>query len=207
MKTLKMNTLTKSLLIAGLMSTFAMPVAAQKHYNGQRHAQPHQTHTSYGYAKVVGVQPVYETYEVNNPIEKCYQEQVPVKSKRSHRNSRNSSYTNEVVGGVIGAAVGNQVGKRGRGKARDVATVLGAVIGASVAHKIEDKKYRRSSNGHYQKARYETVEHCELHDSYTTKRELVGYDVAYKYNGNVYHTQLNQRPGKKIKVRVAVQPV
>jgi len=209
MKAQKMTTLAKSILIAGLLSAVTLPVSAQNHYNGQHHGVSHQTHTSYDYAKVVRVNPVYETVQVNHPVEQCYQEQVPVK-QRSHRNrqsSSNSSYTNEVIGGVIGGVIGNQIGKRGRGKSRDVATVVGAVLGATVANSAERDSYRDSSRGHYQKARYQTVEHCELRDSYSTKQELIGYDVAYKYNGNVYHTKLDQHPGKKIKVQVAVRPV
>ena len=202
--TMKTNKLSKSILIAGLLSVVALPVAAKDYHNGYKN---NHSSVSYDYARVVGVEPVYQTYQVNHPVEQCYQERVPVRQKYSRHNKRNASYTNEILGGVIGAAVGNQVGKHGGGKARDVVTVVGAVLGASVAHDIERNNNRRSSNGHYQKTRYETVEHCELKDSYTTKRELVGYDVAYKYNGNVYHTQSGQHPGKKIKIKVAVKPV
>lgn len=204
MKTIKLNKLSKSILVASLLSVVALPAAAQKYRNNGYH-NAYQEHVSYGYAKVVNVQPVYETYQVNNPVEHCYDQQVPVKPRGSHGNYRNTSYTNEIIGGVIGAAVGNQVGKAGSGKARDVVTVVGAVLGASVAHDIERRNARRNT-GHYEQVRYQTVEHCEIQDSYTTERKIIGYDVAYRYNGQVHHTKADQHPGKRIRVKLIVQP-
>ena len=199
MKTLTLKNITKSLIIAGALSAVSLSAVAKNH-----HHYANKAHVSYDYAKVVNVNPIYETYQVNHPVEKCYDKRVPV---RNHSQHRNSSYTNEIIGGVIGGAIGNRVGKRGGGSARDVATVVGAVLGASVAHDIERKNTRRHSNNDYNNSGYKVVQHCELHDSYQSKREIVGYNVAYKYHGNVYHTQLDRHPGQKIKVKVAVNPV
>lgn len=195
MKTPNLKTITKSVIIAGAMCAVSMPAMAKKH----RHYEK-QNHAGYDYAKVVDVDPVYETYQVNHPVEKCYDKQVPVNYRSKHRNA---SYTNEIIGGVIGAAVGNQVGKNGGGKARDVATIIGGVLGASVARDVERKNARHHD---YHDTRYKVVQHCEVHDSYQTKREVVGYNVAYRYNGQVYHTHLDRHPGHKIRVRVSVKP-
>lgn len=200
MKTLNLKTITKSVIIATTMCAVSMPVMAKKHRQYDK-----QNHASYDYAKVVNVNPVYESYQVNHPVEKCYDKRVPVNQRSKHRNA---SYTNEIIGGVIGAAVGNQVGKNGGGKARDVATVIGGVLGASVARDIERNNSRYNSRSRdYQEVRYKVIQHCEVHDSYQTKREVVGYDVAYRYNGEVYHTHLDRHPGHKIRVRVSVKPV
>jgi len=51
------------------------------------------------------------------------------------------------------------------------------------------------------------VQRCEVKDSYITKKQIVGYDVAYKYRGNVFYTQMSERPNDKIKVKVTVNPV
>ncbi|MCH2191615.1 MAG: hypothetical protein MK188_11885 [Gammaproteobacteria bacterium] len=157
----------------------------------------------YDYAKVVNVDPVYETYQVNNPVEQCYSERVRV---RGHRYpGKRSSKTPEILGGIIGGAIGNQVGKRGGGKARDVATVVGAVLGGSIARDIKHSQPRHPyRNNHY---RYETVQRCETQDSYSTKQELVGYHVTYKYRGKVYYGQFDEHPGNRIKVKVTVDPV
>ena len=218
MNTTKLNKLSKSILIAGLLSIVALPAAASKHYNkgynyghNNSHKSGHYNKAkhapvSYDYARVVDVQPVFETYQVNHPVEQCYEKQVPVNHGKRYGNG-NGSYTNEIIGGVIGGVIGNRIGKRGGGNARDVATVVGAVLGASVANDIERSNNRKhSSDGHYQKTVYKTVQHCEIKDSYTTERKIVGYDVAYKYNGKTFYTQADQHPGKRIRVQVAVRP-
>lgn len=215
MKKYTLKTISKSLIIAGVLCAVSLPSMAQNHRNSNyknsnyknydHKSSAKKGHATYDYAKVVNVNPVYETVQINHPVEHCYDQRVPVKQNHSRRNA---SYTNEIIGGVIGAAVGNRVGKNGGGKARDVATLVGAVLGASVARDVERTNSRHSSNnGHYQETRYKTVQHCELQDSYSTQREIVGYDVAYNYHGNIYHTYANNHPGKKIKVKVTVNPV
>ena len=225
-KVIKNNEVTKPVNVAGIklskklltpiavaasIGLFSVPAAADKYgsygdsYNSSydRGYNDQHSNAAYDYAKVVGVDPIYETYQVNNPVEQCYSERVRVRGDRHY--SRKSSKTPEILGGIIGGAIGNQVGKRGGGKARDVATVVGAVLGGSIArdmkHSKPDHRYRNNHD------RYETVQRCEVRDSYSTKRELVGYDVAYKYRGKVYHSQFDEHPGKRIKVKVTVDPV
>lgn len=194
----------KSLVVAGVIAAVSMPAAAKKYRDYNDHSNQ-----VFDYARVVSSEPIYESYQVNNPVRQCWDERVPVR-RSSYGNKRNyDSKTPEVVGAIIGGAIGNRVGKKGGGKARDVATVVGAVLGGSVARDI--KHNRRYQNDRYsrdyERTRYETVQRCEMRDSYTTQRELVGYDVAYKYRGNVYHTQMADHPGKKIRVKVTVDPV
>jgi len=203
----KLKTLTKSLIVAGVITAVSLPVAAKKYRDSYA-----TSNATYDYARVVDVNPVVETYQVNNPVEKCWNERVPV--RKSHysdkRYSRGyDSKTPEIFGAIIGGVVGNRIGKRGGGKARDVATVAGAVLGGSVARDVKHKNRARRQHydDRYERTRYKTVQQCELRDSYTTKEQVVGYDVAYKYRGNVFHTQMHQHPGDKIKVKVTVDPV
>lgn len=200
----KLKTTTKALIIAGVVAGISLPVAANK-YRGHNDS-------AFDYAKVVDATPVIETFEVNNPVEQCWDEKVRHNtgySDRGYNDRRRNSHTGEIFGALIGAAVGNQVGS-GRGK--KVATAAGAILGGSIARDIKNDK-RRSRNRHsdryaYQdRGGYETVQRCELRDSFTTQERIVGYDVAYKYRGNVFHTQMNQAPGNKIKVKVTVKPV
>jgi len=178
---------------------------------------------TYDYARVVDVKPVVETYQETKPVERCWDERVPARynstrDDRRYRNDydrgyRNKSKTPEILGAILGGVVGNQVGKRGGGKARDVATVAGAVLGGSVGRDVKHKNSRQYNRDRHERARYsnraryETVQRCEVKDSYVTKEQVVGYDVAYKYQGNVFHTQMDQHPGDKIKVKVTVDPV
>jgi len=199
---------TKALIVAGVIAGISLPVAAKKY-------RDYNTST-YDYAKVVDVVPVVETYEVNNPVEQCWDERVPRKVRYSDRHSDRhyddrsyKSHTGEIFGAIIGAAVGNQVGS-GRGK--KVATAAGAILGGSIARDIKNQNrakrhYDRHSSRYDRRDRYETVQRCEIRDSFTTEERIVGYDVAYKYRGNVFHTKMNQDPGAKIKVKVTVNPV
>ena len=189
---------TKIALIAtGLVALASAPVTAGKYrsYDNQ----------TIDYAKVVNVEPIYETYQVNNPIEHCYDERVPVDERR--RYSSHDSKTPEIIGGIIGGAIGNRIGKKGGGKARDVATVVGAVLGGSVARDMKHKNRRYHDVYDDRYVTYETVQRCEVRDSYSTEKQLVGYDVSYKYRGNVFHTQMDERPGDRIRVKVSVDPV
>ena len=190
------KTMSRSLIAAVVIGAVSLPVAA-----GKNRDHGNYNHATVDYARVVNVQPVVETYQVNQPIEQCWDERVPVQQKR---HTRNSSRTPEIVGAIIGGVVGNRVGKRGGGNARDVATVAGAVLGGSIGHDIKRKNSRH--NDRYEQVRYETVKRCEVRDSYVTREEVVGYDVEYKYLGKVYHTQMSERPGKKIRVNVTVNP-
>lgn len=190
--------------IASAITMLSVPVAAKKYRA--------YTNEAYDYAKVVSVDPVYETYQVNKPVQHCYDEQVRVRGDRYRKHSRHDSKTPEIIGGIIGGAIGNRIGKKGGGKARDVATVVGAVLGGSIArdvkHNNRHKRERYYDDNYYNSSdRYETVQRCETRDSYTTRQELVGYDVTYKYRGNVFHSQLNEHPGDRIKVKVTVNPI
>lgn len=197
----KLKKIAMPLVLASTVALISVPVAANKYrsYNNE----------TYDYAKVISVDPVYDTYQVNKPVKHCYDEEVRVREPRRHsRHSRHDSKTPEIIGGIIGGAIGNRVGKKGGGKARDVATVVGAVLGGSIARDVKHKNRHKRHHDRYDRHdRYETVKRCETRDSYTTHQELVGYDVTYKYRGNVFHSQLDYDPGKKIKVKVTVDPV
>lgn len=176
------KTLSKTLVVASILASVATPATA-KSYNTKRYSNVQ-------YAQVVGVTPVVEKYRVNNPVEQCWDERVRTQSHASR------SRTPEILGGLIGAVLGHEVG-RGRGK--DVATVAGAVLGASVGRDVRRSTSQRGSS-------YEVVQHCEIRDSYTTRERVIGYDVAYRFNGRVFHTQMGKHPGKRIRVNVSVNP-
>lgn len=205
------KTFTRSLIAAVVIGAISLPVAA-----GKNRGISNYDNATFDYAQVVSVDPLVEKYQVNQPIERCWDEQVSTQQRYpQNRHPNSKSRTPEVLGAIIGGVIGNQVGKRGGGKARDVATVAGAILGGSIGHDVKNNNRRYDSSRYgssryddrYQTIRYQTVQRCEVKDSYVTKEEIVGYDVAYKYRGNVFHTQMNQHPGDKIKVKVTVNPV
>ncbi|MFA0810617.1 glycine zipper 2TM domain-containing protein [Microbulbifer epialgicus] len=151
---------------------------------------------SYDFARVTDVTPVYTDIEVRTPRTECRDEQVMYREPASPAGT--------LVGGLLGAAVGNSLGGRGhhgryhhRGGHRGGATVAGAVVGALVGHQIS-----RANAQTY----YTTESHCRVVDEFSMRRELVGYDVRYRYNGQIYLTRTDHHPGDRIRVRVAVSP-
>jgi len=157
------------------------------------------------YAKVVSVEPIVESVRVSEPVEQCWVESQPAyNSYNSHRsnvydNGYRSSSTPNILGVIIGGVIGNQFGS---GRGTGLATVAGAVLGGSVANDIkQDNRYNRPTTS------YRNVERCEITQQQHREERIVAYDVRYRYNGEVYHTQMDHRPGDEIKVAVNVVPV
>jgi uncharacterized protein YcfJ len=172
------------LLLLGLSGTVDIASAQDRHY-----APPAEEGVHYAWADVLRVDPVYEYVAVTNPRQDCYDERV------EHREGRGNNSGSTVLGAVIGGALGNTVGK---GDGRKAATIAGAVIGGSIAHnsaKRDDRSYsttetrcRRVSGGGYE------------------ERSVTGYDVEYRYRGEVYASRMNFDPGDRLRVRVSVVP-
>ncbi|MDP5209954.1 glycine zipper 2TM domain-containing protein [Microbulbifer sp. 2205BS26-8] len=141
----------------------------------------------YDYAPVTEVIPVYTDVQVRTPRTQCREEQVAYREPASPAGT--------LVGGLIGAAIGNNLGSRHHH--RGGATVAGAVVGALVGNQIS-----RTNAPVY----YTTEPRCRVVDEFTTRRELVGYDVRYRYNDRSYLTRTDHHPGDSIRVRVAVSP-
>ncbi len=141
-------------------------------------------------ATVLSADPIYRTVRTNNPVEQCWDEKVRLPS-------RARSHTPKILGAIIGAAVGHEFGK-GRGK--DLATVAGAVLGGSIG---------RDTQAHhgYNNGRVVYEQRCEIVDNFSTEQRIDGYDVTYRYNGQVYSTYTQRDPGATIKVSVNVVPV
>lgn len=174
------NTIGKSLVLAGVVAAIAGPTSAKQFNN-----------SSYQYAPVISVNPVVETYRVNNPVEQCWNEEVKTETRGNY------TRTPEILGGLIGAAIGHEFGS---GRGQDIATVAGAVLGASVGRDVKKSNQRNRGSS------YQVVQRCEVVDSYTTQERVVGYDVAYKFNGKVFHTQTGKHPGKQIRLQVTFSP-
>ncbi|WP_346836958.1 glycine zipper 2TM domain-containing protein [Microbulbifer sp. SAOS-129_SWC] len=148
----------------------------------------------YDYARVVSATPVYNEVQVRTPRTQCWDQQVAYRQPGSPAGA--------LIGGLIGAAIGNKAGGHGhhrhyRRHSRGASTVAGAAVGALLGSEIS------RANAPVQ---YTTEQRCQVVDDYTTRRELVGYDVRYRYNGREYLTRTDQAPGDRIRVRVDVSP-
>lgn len=144
----------------------------------------------YDYAKVVSVKPLYKIVRVDHPRRECWNEQ------QVHYHQRDSAGP-AIVGGLVGGALGNRVGK---GRGRDVATVAGVLLGASIARDLD--RYHNPGEEHLHNERV-----CRTVNEYSEEERIEGYRVKYRYRGRTYVTRTDHDPGKRIRVRVAVDPV
>lgn len=148
---------------------------------------------SYDYGRVLSAKPIIETISYQKPQKQCWIETV---QRGGHKEY---SATGTLLGGVIGAAIGNKVGHKKRNK--QVGAVAGALLGASIGNDISRRHAGR--HGSYS----EEVERCEMVNEYVEEENIVGYNVRYRYHGEVYHARTSQHPGDRIKLRVSVAPV
>lgn len=144
-------------------------------------------------AKVVDVEPIYETIEVQHPERHCWDEDV------SYYEPGKKTYTGTMLGGVIGGVMANQF-HRGRGKGKDAATLAGALLGGAIGHDL-------SRNARHVRHATTTERHCEVRNYTTYEEQLVGYRVKYRYKGHVFTTRTEDHPGKRMPVRVSVAPL
>ncbi len=152
----------------------------------------------YDYARVVDVDPIVE--RSHRPVSRDVCESVPVERYEPRYTTYHRDTTGAtVLGALIGGALGNQVGK---GDGRKAATLAGALIGGSIGHDSARRNgygYYESDGGYYSRG-YE--ERCRTETRWRGEREVVGYNVTYRYAGRTYHTQLDHDPGERLRVRV-----
>jgi len=150
---------------------------------------PPAENTKIAYADVLRVDPVYDRVQSNGAHEEC--EDVPVE-RRADGGNNNAAGT--VIGAIVGGVLGNTVGK---GDGRKAATVAGAVVGGAVGHNVasQDDRYYASPE-----------RRCHMVQDAAEERRIVGYDVQYRYRGDVYMPRLDYDPGERVRVRVSVAP-
>jgi len=150
-----------------------------------RYASDDNSH--YGWADVLRVDPIYGVARTEVPQQECYDQPVV-------REERGNTTAGTVLGAIVGGVLGNTVGK---GDGRKAATVAGAVVGGAVGHGVarQDDRY------------YEGTErHCHMVQEAAEERRIVGYDVQYRYRGDVYMARLDYDPGERMRVRVSISP-
>ena len=139
----------------------------------------------YGWADVLRADPVQGVTRTAVPRQECYEPPVV-------RHEGGNSTAGTVLGAVIGGVLGNPVGK---GAGRNAATVAGAVAGGAIGN--------RTNRGRD----YETTQtQCREVSSVSEQRRIIGYDVEYRYRGEVYTSRLSYDPGERLRVRVRVDP-
>lgn len=142
----------------------------------------------YKSARVVAVEPVYQTVYVDQPVTSCYRDTV------ARRVADPAVVGTTLAGAVVGAAVGRQFGS---GSGRDAMTAIGAIAGSAVAN-------RRAVNrrGGATTVIHEPVDRCQTTYRREAQRQLTGYWVDYRHRGRIYRILTHERPGRFIRVAV-----
>jgi len=182
---LKACDLLTAVVCSGLLSASQF-ASAQAYGDAAGRAE----HVSYGVADVLRVDPLYERVRQSRPREECIDEPVT-------RARRQSSAGGAVVGALVGGVLGSNVGSGG---GRRAATAAGAMIGGVVGSNAQ-----RSRQGG--DVAYQGVDtRCRVVEVVSERRQLVAYDVEYRYRGELYRSRLDYDPGARLRVRVGITP-
>jgi uncharacterized protein YcfJ len=139
----------------------------------------------YGWADVLRADPIQGVTRTEVPRQECYDQPVV-------RHEGGNSAVGTVLGAVIGGVLGSTVGK---GDGRRAATVVGAVAGGAVGNQT-------SRGRDYE----DNQTQCREVNSVSEQRRIIGYNVEYRYRGEVYMSRLNYDPGERLHVRIRVDP-
>ena len=192
--------------IATAASLFAATAQAGGKFRGNDYDDDNDGYRgNTAYAQVLSSRPIYSQLRVSQPRQECFDERVVQRDNYGDYNrgvSNFDSTAGAVIGGLIGGAAGHQVSA---GSGRRIATAIGAVIGASVGQNyVRENGYRRDQD-YGNQVSYE--QRCRTVSDSRYEDRLEGYDVTYRYQGQVYNTRLPYDPGNRLPVRVEVSPV
>jgi len=183
------------ILIAALLLCAGPLVAQTPAVVGAAPSEENAAH--YGWAAVLRVDPVYDDAAAAPAAaaaqQECWDEQVPVGAESGAAIEGGRRTVATMIGAVVGGLLGNQVGK---GDGRRAATVAGAVAGGVVGNQVAAER-----------PQYTTQRRCRPATGGSSgSRHVVGYDVEYRYRGEVFTSRLPYDPGDRMRVKVSVTP-
>jgi uncharacterized protein YcfJ len=174
----------KSMLPVLLISLLTTTAFAQDGGYYRDRSLPERGNVHYAWADVLRVDPVYDVVQSSHPQQRCYQQQVVQQG--------DGSTAGTLLGAVIGGVLGHQVG---HGRGNTAATIGGAVVGGMVGNNAS------SGNRVVDQTRCEQVG-----ERVSEQRRIAGYNVEYRYHGDVYFSRLNYDPGDRLRIRIAIRP-
>ena len=152
--------------------------------------------SEWDYARVVRSEPIVRQVRVSEPRQECYEE--PVTERTVYRGGYNNPGA-PLIGAIIGGVIGHQFGQGHRDG--HLATAAGAFIGAN--HAAANSGYRNDRV--VERTVYET--NCRTVRNARYEERIEGYNVTYKYRGRLHHMRMPYDPGRKVRIRVNVEPV
>jgi uncharacterized protein YcfJ len=194
----------RSSMFVAAVASLALSGAAFAQYGYPDRYDPYDRYDrveqTYDWGEVIRVDPIVSTYHQPIRRDECWSQPVVYREPVRYRSSRDR--TPAVLGAIVGGAIGNQFGS---GSGRDAATVAGAALGYSAVRDSQrrDGYYYADRGRHYQV--YE--QRCAPRTSYVRDERVNGYDVTYRYRGEIFRTTTDYHPGNRIRIRVDVTPV
>jgi len=135
--------------------------------------------------RVLDVIPVYEV--VRNPVTE--RECRPGVTRR-YRERGSDPAVGTIAGGLIGGVIGNQFGQ---GSGNTAMTIAGTALGAAIGNDASRDRGETIVEEYDEPRCDEVTRHEE-------RREVVGYRVKYRYQGDIYWTRTDREPGEFIRV-------
>lgn len=177
--------------------------------------------TRYGWADVLRVDAVYEP--APDPAAEAEQNRAALANCNDESpppppaNGNNEQADNRATGTVIGALIGGVIGHAfGHGDGNKAATAVGAVAGGVAGNRIAAAQDQATNNPMQQQADAErdavTASLRDCRDVRTIRphaqpeRRIIGYDVEYRYKGEIYMARLPFDPGDRMRVKITVVP-
>lgn len=149
-----------------------------------------------GYAELIAAVPVSKQVQVPTSSREC--NSVPVTYNETVEKERTSTPTNVIVGGLIGGVIANQAVN---GSKRGAATAVGAATGGYLGYRRAKSKNEPEV---VQRTRYE--ERCRTVKGSRTELQQEGYDVTYRYQGQVFTKRMQTPPPARFPVTLSVEP-
>ena len=182
--------------------------------------------TRFGWADVLRVDPVYESVsdaappavsEDGGPAARpdCNEAPPPPSPPQHDGEQADNRATGTMIGALIGVVVGHAFG---RGDGNKAATVAGGVAGGIAGNRIAAAQDQAANNqAQQQQADAErdavtaSLRDCRearpIRGSTQPERRITGYDVEYRYKGEIYMARLPFDPGDRMRVKITVVPV
>lgn len=178
--------------------------------------------TRFGWADVLRVDPVYEpgadpaaSGEAGVPSPPECNDPPPPSPPTSMQDNEPADH--RAAGTMIGALVGVVVGHAfGRGDGNKAATAAGAIAGGIAGNRIAAAQDRAADDQARQQADAErdavaaSLRDCRearpVRGPSQPERRIIGYDVEYRYKGEIYMARLPFDPGDRMRVKITVVP-
>ncbi|WP_231566359.1 glycine zipper 2TM domain-containing protein [Litchfieldella xinjiangensis] len=165
----------KSIVVGSTLAVFGLGGLAVGAYQVQEYASP----SAPEYADILAVAPV--TRQVETPREVC--KDVVVQQRAASRDP------NRIVGTAAGAIVGGLLGNQvGGGSGKTLATVAGAVGGGFAGREVQER---------IEAGQTTTTTRRQCHTVNDIHEETLGYQVEYRYQGQVHQVRLEDAPPRR----------